>query len=716
MAFNPMQQQQSPDMLMAMMTDPRATPQQRMAAMSALNTMKSRAIAPQQPPQMIGDSTGVSQMDPAFMAAVRQEVMGQGPEEQPEIPQPQAAPESPQESSTAALMSGAADASRVAAMAHGGAVRGYADGGEPQSLSDLLEIINDPTAEPAARARAISKATISGRGGQSAPPVAAPPSEEPFATAPYVSVPLHYAGQQDEVSDNEILNSYSYQPSAELIALKKKIAERRENLVEEPEAQLAPAGDADPSGLYTDIRKRIAASEGGDTSQDKWMALLQASLGTMAAASQPGAKFLGSIGQGGMSGVKQLQEAKAARAERDMKNLSLRGTLAEHEAALAQARQKQIEDFGIKQQTLRTETETKRQREEDDLVKGTQHSELMQFLGEGRLGEARESRLGRQALANDKSRTARMTQTPIFDPKEYPNMPDKEARKVYEEKLQEGVYAGTVDSGTFETAKAIADGREVPPILTRGGAIPAAVSMAQALNPQLDRNAMEAQRAAILSLRDTKSPTSIGSKTIQMNTLLGHLGKAYDSVKDLDNRDRNAISQWARQTKVKVFPSTDIRLAEAANNFKIESQLASGELNKIVAGSSPADRAAQELESSFSVFAADPVNKGAIKTMAGLGWQKIQSSINGYNRAVTDRAKLTPWSQLDPDAQRFLRTTDPELAKKYEEGYKDWEDKGAAVDKPVAQIKVKNPKTGEVFSIFPKDLKNAKADGYEQVQ
>jgi hypothetical protein len=46
MAFNPMQQQQSPDMLMAMMTDPRATPQQRMAAMSALNTMRGGANAP----------------------------------------------------------------------------------------------------------------------------------------------------------------------------------------------------------------------------------------------------------------------------------------------------------------------------------------------------------------------------------------------------------------------------------------------------------------------------------------------------------------------------------------------------------------------------------------------------------------------------------------------------------------------------------------------
>jgi len=144
MAFNPMQQQQSPDMLMAMMTDPRSTPQQRMAAMSALNTMRGGANAPQ-PPQMTGDGTGVSDMDPAFMAAVRQEMMGQGPEEQPEIQQRQAAPEAPENPATAALMSGAADAARVAAMAQGGAVKGYADGEEvePTTAQRLATAYNE---------------------------------------------------------------------------------------------------------------------------------------------------------------------------------------------------------------------------------------------------------------------------------------------------------------------------------------------------------------------------------------------------------------------------------------------------------------------------------------------------------------------------------------------------------------------------------------------
>ena len=180
MAINPMQQQQSPDMLMAMMTDPRSTPQQRMAAMNALNALKGGANAPQQPPQMIGDSTGVSQMNPAFMAAVRQEMLGQGPEEQPEIPQRQAAPEAPQNPATAALMSGAADASRVAAMAQGGAVKGYAGSGPvigqdglPPDPNELLRIATTAI-DPITRFRA--KSALNAMRGQAAP-TAAPSTE-----------------------------------------------------------------------------------------------------------------------------------------------------------------------------------------------------------------------------------------------------------------------------------------------------------------------------------------------------------------------------------------------------------------------------------------------------------------------------------------------------------------------------------------------------------
>ena len=233
MAINPMQQQQSPDMLMAMMTDPRATPQQRMAAMSALNAMRGGANAPQ-PPQMTGDSTGVSDMDPAFMAAVRQEMTGQGPEAQPEIAQRQAAPEAPQESSTAALMSGAADASRVAAMAHGGAVKGYAEGEEVD--------------------------------------------EEDKA---------------DADGDTSSMAMLSMMPKSMRDAISK------------------------------DVNRMSAVPT--LTRQDKYMALLQAGLGTMAAASKPGAAvggLLGAVGEGGLHGLSKLQDLRKQRALERMKSVA----------------------------------------------------------------------------------------------------------------------------------------------------------------------------------------------------------------------------------------------------------------------------------------------------------------------------------------------------------------------------------------------------------
>jgi hypothetical protein len=373
MAFNPMQQQQSPDMLMAMMTDPRATPQQRMAAMSALNTMRGGANAPQ-PPQMTGDGTGVSDMDPAFMAAVRQEMMGQGPEEQPEIPQRQAAPEAPQESSTAALMSGAADASRVAAMAQGGAVKGYADGGEPQSLSDLLDIINDPTADPADRARAISKATISRQGGQAAP------TEQPYSpglpsfresSLGRLLFEAKEKKSQEPVQTQNLENSkigrliYSEDPSERLLGMQQLNQQKSANA---PTAaptvdprQTAPkrvapvtnAGDGvlkvgpeitnkltiAPQNLVQEVSKKkdyfklleekLTEDKSKLSSQDKYMGLLQAGLGTMAAASQPGASFLGSIGQGGMLGIKQIEDARVLRAKERAGDLDTYAKLAE---------------------------------------------------------------------------------------------------------------------------------------------------------------------------------------------------------------------------------------------------------------------------------------------------------------------------------------------------------------------------------------------------
>jgi len=373
MAFNPMQQQQSPDMLMAMMTDPRATPQQRMAAMSALNTMRGGAIAPQQPPQMTGDSTGVSQIDPAFMAAVRQEVMGQGPEEQPEIPQRQAAPEAPQDPSTEALMSGAADASRVASMAHGGAVRGYAEGGKPQSLSDLLEIINDPTADPADRARAealrkkdqINNFYTTGAGKDSPQFVKDIDKLDKYIPEPSFLPSLIYKGAK-AVTDFAVPKVTKYftgydtapadeaAPTAETASVDTAAPVVATAPVVKPRvAPVVNAGDGvlkvgpeianklinAPPNIAQDVPKKkdyfklleekLTENKSGISSQDKYMALLQASLGTMAAASQPGAKLLGSIGQGGMAGIKQIEDARVLRAKERAGDLDTYAKLAE---------------------------------------------------------------------------------------------------------------------------------------------------------------------------------------------------------------------------------------------------------------------------------------------------------------------------------------------------------------------------------------------------
>ena len=256
MPINPMQPQMSPDMLMAMMTDPRGTPQQRMAAMSALNAMRGGANAPvppqmeggAAPPQMTGDSTGVSQMSPAFMAAVRQKMMGQGPEQQPEIQQRQAAPEAPQNPSTAALMSGAADAGKVAAMAAGGAVRGYAegtDGDDPNSYTG--------------------------------------------------------ADTSQEKEDPAIVNT-------------------GEGTEGSNAAMLAMLPKSMRDAITKDVTK-MSAQQPLDH-KDAGMALLQTGLAIMKSASQPGARFLGSIGEGGAYGLNELQKLQALRAQQRLKSIA----------------------------------------------------------------------------------------------------------------------------------------------------------------------------------------------------------------------------------------------------------------------------------------------------------------------------------------------------------------------------------------------------------
>jgi hypothetical protein len=93
------------------------------------------------------------------------------------------------------------------------------------------------------------------------------------------------------------------------------------------------------------------------------MALLQASLGTMAAASQPGGTFLGSIGQGGLLGVKQLQEAKAARAERNMKQATLlQSQRSEDLSNEARDRQLKVSERGVEIQGARELREAEAER------------------------------------------------------------------------------------------------------------------------------------------------------------------------------------------------------------------------------------------------------------------------------------------------------------------------------------------------------------------
>ena len=403
----------------------------------------SQMIPPQQLPKMIGDSTGVSQMDPDFMAAVRQQVMGQGPEEQPEISQPQAAPEAPQESSTAALMSGAADASRVAAMAHGGAVRGYADGGansimplqmngnsmgmsqidpsfsadgrqemigqmpeepneilqrqiarfaakamayggavrgyadggKPQSLSDLLEIINDPTAEPAARAEAealrdqnqIDNFYTTGPGKDSPqfakdidklreyiPERSFLPSliyEKAKAVTDYAvpKVTKYLTGFDMTPAvppkpTGEVKTDAVVKPVPESVSVVKPVPKSVPEIVLESVPVVKAGADIDSvayENALAEIQKnrpetsletlkKMISDRGSDkiSSQDKNLAFLQASLGTMAAASQPGAKFLGSVGQGGLVGLESLQKAKELKSKEKESELETYATLA----------------------------------------------------------------------------------------------------------------------------------------------------------------------------------------------------------------------------------------------------------------------------------------------------------------------------------------------------------------------------------------------------
>jgi hypothetical protein len=405
-------------------------------------------MPPQQLPQMIGDSTGVSQMDPAFVAAVRQQVIGQGPEEQPEIPQPQAAPEAPQESSTAALMSGAADASRVAAMAHGGAVKGYADGGAnslmplqmtgdsmgmsqidpallaagrqemigqmPEEPNEILqrqiarfaskamayggavrgyadgeEVVSDNnitplTGEIELLTKKLEDPNLSGFERTNAK-YALQAAEIKFKNARELSSPKPTFGQSlknlapvkyflkpSSIKENEELVNETKEkkekyikdnplPSEKTIIppllvaaapgpaspvaapIVPVVAPKAPPVVNKNELKVSPdianVLISTPPNIAQDVPKKkdyfklleekLTENKSGISSQDKYMALLQASLGTMAAASQPGAKFLGSIGQGGMAGIKQIEDAQVLRAKERASDIDAYAKLAE---------------------------------------------------------------------------------------------------------------------------------------------------------------------------------------------------------------------------------------------------------------------------------------------------------------------------------------------------------------------------------------------------
>jgi hypothetical protein len=153
---------------------------------------------------------------------------------------------------------------------------------------------------------------------------------------------------------------------ATVAAPRAKAAAAAAEVLTDPQSAAVEPGKPDPvaeainarkqaeSDAYKERMDRLLGDKQPLSSQDKYMALLQASLGTMAAASQPGGTFLGSIGQGGLLGVKQLQEAKASRAERNMKQATLlQSQRSEDLSNEARDRQLKVSERGVEIQGAR---------------------------------------------------------------------------------------------------------------------------------------------------------------------------------------------------------------------------------------------------------------------------------------------------------------------------------------------------------------------------
>lgn len=120
-----MSQQINPAALTAILSDPRAQPAQRMAAMSMLKQLQGGTNSPMAAPQ--GDGTGAGDMDPSFIQAVQKEMQGeQSPQGLPPA-QGQQMAQAPQEEGVQGDI--AAGVKAASGFASGGAVKGYADGG-----------------------------------------------------------------------------------------------------------------------------------------------------------------------------------------------------------------------------------------------------------------------------------------------------------------------------------------------------------------------------------------------------------------------------------------------------------------------------------------------------------------------------------------------------------------------------------------------------------
>ena len=375
----------SPEMLTAMLSDPRAQPAQRMAAMNMLNQMKggggSPMAAPMAAPQ--GDGTGAGDMDPSFIRAVQREMQGeQAPQGLPPV-QGQQMAQAPQDQGVQGDIAAGVDfANRH--FAQGGAVRGYQVGGKVgdaarnerlRRLAKITGITDEAVLEakmaeleanekpafpsdenPGFLSRALaSLGPLSRVGGLEASykpqsvenqitQLEAEPIREQQAIAakearlrPYR---MAIAGQRPVNVINPDELDFQGQPVKQAepdVVVKKAAADQRpiqrktvEQLAVEKPSAPAPdaAGDTsqkpvDDGGYAERMKKLLDDDEGDMTPRERSMALIQAGAAMMAAASKPGATFLGSAGEGLTKGLEGFNETRSNRAVKRMKQAAM---------------------------------------------------------------------------------------------------------------------------------------------------------------------------------------------------------------------------------------------------------------------------------------------------------------------------------------------------------------------------------------------------------